>query len=162
MKVRAFDAFDRILRFLCAALMGAMTLAVILSVFFRYVLSWTAAWSEELITVFFISTTFLGTAMVSRDDEHINIDFIFHGKSRRRKAIIRLLISIVVILVQIIIFSAALKWIAVSGDLKTPGLEIPFKWLYSLLPASSVLVSLYETVKSIENIAVIASPEAAE
>jgi TRAP-type transport system small permease protein len=147
MKTQPFAYLDRLMRIMCAALMGAMTLAVILSVFFRYVFSMTAAWSEELITMLFISTSFLGTAMVTKDDEHINIDFLPNSLSPRRAAILRIIISVIVITVQAIVVKASFRWIAVNGNLKTPGLELPYRWFYSLLPMSAVLVCLYEAGK---------------
>jgi TRAP-type transport system small permease protein len=147
MKLQPFAFLDRLMRVACASLMGAMTLAVILAVFFRYVLSMTTAWSEELITMLFISTSFLGTAMVTKDDEHINIDFLLNAGSPRRSTIMRIVVSFIVIAVQLIVVNASIKWIAVNGNLKTPGLELPYKWFYSMLPISAILVCLYEIGK---------------
>jgi len=147
MKLQPFAFLDRLMRIVCATLMGAMTLAVILSVFFRYVLSMTTAWSEELITMLFIATSFLGTAMVTKDDEHINIDFLIKAMSPRRAAVMHIVISLIVIAVQVIVINASTKWIAVNGNQKTPGLELPYRWFYSLLPMSAILVCLYEIGK---------------
>ncbi len=147
MKFRLSTLFDDVVRASCAFLMGAMALAVILSVFFRYVFSLTTVWSEELITVLFLATSFLGTAMVAADDEHISIDFIFGAVPKRAAAALRALVSLIVLSVMVVVFLYALPWIAVSGELETPGLEIPFKWLYALLPTSCVLVCIVEVRK---------------
>lgn len=144
MKLRIADLPMRLLRILCAALMGALALTVILSVFFRYVLGITTVWSEELIAVLFVACTFLGTAMVARDGEHIEIDFLYGVLPPRGAAALRTLVSLVVVAVLAVVFKYSLPWIAVSGSLKTPGLEIPFKWLYALLPLSCVLTGLVE------------------
>jgi TRAP-type transport system small permease protein len=157
MKLQPFVFLDRLMRVMCASLMGAMTLAVILSVFFRYVFSMTAAWSEELITMLFISTSFLGTAMVTKDDEHINIDFLPNSLSPRHAAILRIIISVIVIAVQVIVVKASFKWIAVNGNLKTPGLELPYRWFYSLLPMSAIFVCLYEIGKIFRRVKLLAA-----
>ena len=143
-----FGAVGRLYRALCAAHMGLMALVVILSVFFRYVFSLTTVWSEELITVLFIATTFLGSAMVAADDEHIEIDLLFGILPKRAAAALRFFVSLIVIAVMVLVFRFSLAWIAVSGELRTPGLEIPFKWLYSLLPICCVLTGLVEVGKA--------------
>lgn len=147
MKLAPFKFLNGLLRGLCAALMGCMAVTVILSVFFRYVLSITTVWSEELIAVLFIAATFLGSAMVAQDDEHIEIEFIFTVLPRRGAMALRIVISLIVIAVMAVVFKYSLGWIAVSGDLLTPGLEFPFRWLYSLLPVSCVLTCLVESGK---------------
>jgi TRAP-type C4-dicarboxylate transport system permease small subunit len=147
MESRILRLLDGILRGVCAALMGLLALAVILSVFFRYVLSLTTVWSEELITVLFIATTFLGTAMVSKDNDHIAIEFLFEALPARAVRAVRIFVSLIVITVMAVVFQASLRWIAVSGDLRTTGLDLPFRWLYSLLPVSCVLVVLIEIGK---------------
>ncbi len=157
MKLQPFAFLDRLMRVACASLMGAMTLAVILSVFFRYVLSMTTAWSEELITMLFISTSFLGTAMVTKDDEHINIDFLLKAMTPRRSAVLHIVISLIVITVQSIVLNASFKWIAVNGNLRTPGLELPYRWFYSLLPMSAILVCLYEIGKIYRRVKILAA-----
>ncbi len=162
MKFQAAKFLDGALRAICAALMGAMALVVIISVFFRYVFSITTVWSEELISVLFVATTFLGTAMVARDEEHIEIDFIYDRLKPRGVAALRILVSIVVIGILAIVFKYSLGWIAVSGDLLTPGLEIPFKWLYALLPLSCILTCLVELVKIYRRLKIAFSQEAAQ
>lgn len=147
MRLQPLALLDKAVRFICAALMGAMTLAVILSVFFRYVLSMTTAWSEELITMLFVATSMLGTAMVSRSDEHISIDFLPRELPPRAAAALKASISIVVIAVMAVVLKASIRWIAVNGQLKTPGLELPYRWFYSLLPFSAGLVIVFEAEK---------------
>jgi TRAP-type C4-dicarboxylate transport system permease small subunit len=112
--------------------------------------------------VLFVATTFLGTAMVAKDEEHIEIDFIYERLKPRGVAALRALVSIVVIGILAIVFKYSLGWIAVSGALLTPGLEIPFKWLYALLPISCVLTSLVELGKIYRRLKVLFAPEAAQ
>ncbi len=160
MKFQAAKFLDGALRTLCAALMGVMALVVIVSVFFRYVFSITTVWSEELISVLFVATTFLGTAMVARDEEHIEIDFIYDRLKARGAAALRILVSLVVIAILAVVFKYSLGWIAVSGELLTPGLEIPFKWLYALLPISCALTGIVELGKIYRRLKIIFSAEA--
>lgn len=147
MSFRPLALLDKAIRAVCAALMGAMTLAVILSVFFRYVLSMTTAWSEELITMLFVATSMLGTAMVARADEHISIDFLPMSLPPRARAALKAAISLAVIAVMAVVLKASFRWIAVNGQLKTPGLELPYRWFYSLLPLSAGLVMIFELGK---------------
>jgi len=57
------------------------------------------------------------------------------------------------------VFQASLRWIAVNGELRTPGLELPFRWFYALLPLSCALVGLVEVGKIYRNVRILAARE---
>lgn len=151
---------DSLLDLLCILLAGSMTILVIVTVILRYVFGMTAVWSEELVTILFIGSSFFGTALAARNDEHITVDFIYALLSPSGKLILRSFISAIVIAVQVIVFLAALTWIQVAGGTPSPGLEIPFAYLYGMLPASCVLVCLYELSKILRNISSLLKLEA--
>lgn len=144
---RFAQRLDAAVSYLGIAAMGAMTAGVIVSVVFRYFFSLTAAWSEELIGLLFVTASFLGCIMAVRSSDHIGIDLVYEKFGAAGKRRLRIASGIVTAIVQVVVFDASLGWIAVSGNVPSPGLEIPFAWIYSLLPASCVLIVFYAALK---------------
>lgn len=141
------EKLSEILSYFSIFIMGLMSVLVIVCVFLRYVFSISFVWSEELITFLFLATTYFGVVLGVRYDEHIKIDFLTEKYGKKGKAISDILISILVIFVQFVVFKASILWIERVGDVLSPGMRIPNKIIYSMLPISCVLVVFYELWK---------------
>ena len=140
---RAIRVFDKALVVWCQAITAALALAVVLTVFLRYVLGITFVWAEEVITMLFVATTFFGAALGVKENEHINIPVLVDAlpaKSRRFMRIVGLVISIAVLFV---LFLKSLNWIEKSGSMVTPGLRVPERIFYYMVPAGAVLMAFY-------------------
>lgn len=151
---RIREALNRALGGLCIALMGAMTLIVIAAVFFRYVFALTTVWTEELITMLFAATTYLGCALATGRGDHIRIDF-FPNAPARVRALLAASLSAVAAATHCIVARAALNWISVAGNVPSPGMDVPYGIFYSLIPLCAALVCAYEILNIAENGAVL-------
>ena len=120
---------------------------MIACVFLRYVFSISFVWTEELITFLFLATTYFGLVLGVKYDEHIKIEFLTERYGRVGKAISDIAIALIVIFVQVIVLNASITWIDRVGNVLSPGMRIPNKIIYSMLPISCVLVTLYELLK---------------
>ncbi|TCO74545.1 TRAP transporter small permease [Marinisporobacter balticus] len=143
-----FDAcLTKIISWSCIFLMGLLTIFVITSVFLRYVCSISFVWAEELITFLFLATTYFGLVIGVRDNEHICIAFLSEKLNGKGKTVLGILIGIVIIFVQIIIVKESIHWIDQVGNVLSPGLRIPNKYIYYMMPTSCILVVVYEIIK---------------
>lgn len=139
-----FKGLDKFLTFLCMFLMSAMTILVIMSVFLRYLFNITFVWSEELITMLFISASILGCTIAIKQKEHIVVDFIFDVLSPIAAKVLRIVISLCNIFVMIVLIDASITWINTVGNTPTAGMRLPVYIFYSLLPISFGGIILYE------------------
>src|SRR3712207_746256 len=62
---------------LSLALFWAMTLAVFVQFFTRYVMNDSFAWTEEIATNLNVALVFVGSAMCVRMSRHIQVDFLY-------------------------------------------------------------------------------------
>ncbi len=77
------DFIDRIGGYLCAGLFGAMTLVVIMGVFFRYVINAPLSWTEEVSRYLMIWGASVGISLGVRSEEHVGLTVILDAiKSR--------------------------------------------------------------------------------
>lgn len=140
---KLFKVVDKALLAVCLSITGMMAVVIICAVFLRYVLGITFVWAEEVITMLFLGTTFFGAALVTKEDEHINIPIVLDAIPAKAKKVMLFsgyLISIIVIL---FLFFNSLVWIKKAGDLVTPGLRVPERYFYYMVPVSSVLMLFY-------------------
>lgn len=128
----------------CAFFMTMMAIAVMTSVFLRYVLGITFVWAEEAITMLFVATTYFGTIIGVRDNEHIRIDFFVELLPQKAQKVLDMIGTLMVILVQVVVIRESFVWIEAAGNFLNPALRIPNKYFYSLIPLSSALILLYE------------------
>jgi len=124
-------------------LISLMALSVIVSVFLRYVMALTFVWAEEVITMLFVSTTFFGAVIAVNYDEHIAISTVIDllPQGLRRAAVI--LGLLVVLGVQLTLLVTSISWISQVGNTLTPGLRLPIRYFYIMVPISSAMIVYY-------------------
>ncbi|MGY2064980.1 TRAP transporter small permease [Blastococcus sp. SYSU DS0619] len=125
--------------------------AVILRTFFNEIIFW----SEEAIIYLIIFSTFLGSVITMRHNEHVNVDIIAVFLKKRGKQVMAL-IGLTVFLVYLAVvgwFAWMLIFEPVSSNTVTPALGLPL-WVVTLpLPIGLTLMFLrgieifYRTVR---------------
>jgi TRAP-type C4-dicarboxylate transport system permease small subunit len=133
---------DRVLAVFLTILVGLMASGVMVSVFLRYVFNIAFAWSEELLTVVFIATSFFGAALGIREKEHISINF-FEKSSLKLKKMINTIAMAAVIAVAIVVFIKSLEWIQRVGGVPSPATGIPSGTFYLFVPISFAITIFY-------------------
>lgn len=141
------EILSKTLSFISIFLMGSLSFLVIICVILRYVFSISFVWSEELITILFLATTYFGLVLGVKHNEHIQIEFLTGKYGKRGKAISDIIIGLIVIFVQLIVFRASIVWIERVGNVLSPGMRIPNKIIYAMFPISCILVVFYEVWK---------------
>lgn len=146
MNGKLFKSIDRVIDLWCIFLMSAMAIAVVLSVFFRYVFSIVYVWSEELITMLFIGASFFGCVLAVKEKAHIVVELLLENLPNPARRVADVLISLINIFVQAVLIDASIAWIDAAGSSPTPGMRLPAYLFYSFLPITSALIILYEVV----------------
>jgi TRAP-type C4-dicarboxylate transport system permease small subunit len=140
---KLLGGFDRALLVWCLIVTALLAVVVILSVFLRYVLGITFVWAEEVITMLFIATTFFGAALATKEDEHIGIPALLEAVSKPVRKVLTIIGLAISIAVVVFLFHRSLNWINKAGDLVTPGLRVPERYFYYMIPISAVLMAFY-------------------
>lgn len=133
----------------CVVSAALLTLGVVLSVVLRYVFSVTFVWAEEAITTLFVATTFFGAAVAFKENEHINIGFLVEKLPRRTRKVLSVLELVILGGMHVVIIVSSWDWIGQVGKALTPGLRIPIRFFYSMIPAGAVLTLLFIAGKAV-------------
>lgn len=141
--MKAIRFLDKALSAVISALAGVMAVGVILTVVLRYVFHLSFNWFEELLTNSFVLMVFLGAALSVRENQHININILFHNWTGKKKLFIDIFDLAVMALVNVFMCIYSIKWIMAIGNTISPASGIPVGVWYVAVPIAAACGVLY-------------------
>lgn len=154
---------DRALRLALIVLMGAMVLAVTWQVVSRYLLASPSSWTEEFARYDLIWIGMLGTAYAFRTQVHIGLDLLPRKLKGRRARLLQwftLLVIIIFAVAVLVIGGGNLMLLTWQLRQTSAALGLPIAAVYSVIPLTGVLVTIYSIAAWREPPAPVAALEA--
>lgn len=138
------------IRVTTAILLMIMFVVIILEVIFRYVLTSSPFWTEELARYAMFYMVLVGSSAAMRQEQHPALTFVIQKFSAGFRRKWKLLLDSLVFLVLAVVFwegcvMAVEEWIG-----KTPALRISFFWVYLALPIGACLMMVEIIAKNVE------------
>jgi TRAP-type C4-dicarboxylate transport system permease small subunit len=134
---------DRLLRFLLTFLVGLFTVSVFLQVLIRFVLKYPLPWTEEVSRIAFVYTIFLGATIAVREKAHLNVDFLLVVLPPRLARAITLIGTALVAGFLFFVTWQGIEFVRRTGVQVTPVMQIPFRYLYLIIPSCGGLMLFY-------------------
>ena len=137
---------DKFLRFALAFLMTAMVGSVVWQVLSRYLFVVPAAWTEELARFLLIWIGMLGAAYAYRQGSHLGIDLLANKLEGIGKQRLNSVVHIVCLLFAAsVLVGGGGSLVSMTWELKqySAAMGLPIAYVYSVIPASGVLMSLF-------------------
>ncbi|MFQ6111155.1 MAG: TRAP transporter small permease [Nitrospinota bacterium] len=137
----------------CLTLFAAMTVIVLVQVFFRYILHNSLAWPEDLARYLMIWIAMVGAAVVAREDTHYHIEFIVDNLPRIPYVVVNLVCKAAVLLFLLFLLIYGFSTAMSQHDVISPSLGTPMVWPYMAIPVGALLLivnvalTLYEQVR---------------
>lgn len=103
--------------------------SILIQIFFRFFLSRSLTWSEELAQIFLIVLVFIGLVLVEENDEHLQIEILFSvfpKFERGMKSLGKILSSIF----AIVIMFSAFNILPATKFIKAKASGLPIKYVY--------------------------------
>lgn len=119
-------------------LLIAMTLALALQVFTRYILRASMAGTEEFARYAFIWVIMLGASICTKNCGHATVTILNDNLKGTVKLIHQIIIELLVLLACLVLLRYGFTMIAVSAKSHTPTLGIPTCVVYAALPVGCV------------------------
>lgn len=136
-------ALDRLLRGLLALLLGVLTVCVFLQVLVRFVFKYPLPWTEEVARIAFVYSIFVGATIAVREKAHINVDFALVLLPPPVARAVRLLGTALVAVFLCYMTWQGIEFVRATGVQVTPVMQVPFRYLYLIIPSSGALMLLY-------------------
>jgi len=136
---------------ICVTLLAAMSVLIVVQVFFRYVLQNSLSWSEELARYMFIWLIYIGISYGVKMRKHIAVDAVYTVMPKKVKPFYGLLgdLAFLAFAVLVVIYGLdVMNQIIASGQV-SPGAHIPMSIVYSAPWVGMTLTS----IRLIQNLA---------
>ncbi|MEL7186560.1 MAG: TRAP transporter small permease [Pseudomonadota bacterium] len=139
-------ALDKTLKTALAVLMTAMVASVVWQVLSRYLFVVPAAWTEELARFLLIWIGMLGAAFAYRHGSHLGIDLLANKLGDAGKNNLHRVVHVVCLLfaASVLIVGGG-SLMSMTWELKqySAAMGLPIAYVYSVIPASGVLIVLF-------------------
>jgi TRAP-type transport system small permease protein len=136
-------ALDRLLKYLLTFLIGLLTVSVFLQVLIRFVFKYPLPWTEEVSRIAFVYSIFVGAAIAVREKTHLNVDFLLVVLPADLARILKLAGTILVGIFLAFMTWQGIVFVQATGVQVTPVMQVPFRYLYLIIPSSGGLMLLY-------------------
>jgi TRAP-type C4-dicarboxylate transport system permease small subunit len=141
---------DKILSYIVAVLLVAMSGIVFGNVFSRYFLNTTLGWYEEVSRFMLIWIVFLGAVIAMIRSDHLGIDLLPLVFSPRVCRAMVVLTDVLVLAALAIMFQGAWEMAidSLASGWVASSIPIPYGWVYMIGPVSAVLMFIQTLIKT--------------
>lgn len=126
--------------------------AIIIQVFFRYVLKNPLVWPYEFSVYCFIYIVFFGAAVASRRNTHIAFGMIYDRMSVRKQLVISAVSNVFIAAVILMTFPSTFSFIRFMGTVTSSAMGIPMYLILSCFPLGLGLIALYVLLWAMKDI----------
>lgn len=143
---------NRIESILAVLFFAGMFGAIIIQVFFRYVLKNPLVWPYELSIYCFIYIVFFGAAIASRRNTHIVFGLMVDRMSVQAQLIVRIVTNLFVIAVLLLIFPSTFSFMQFMGTIRSSSMGLPMYFVLASFPFGMGLIILYSIIWTIRHV----------
>lgn len=119
------NLLDRAERFMSVLFLSGIVLAILLQVFFRYVLNSPLIGPEELATLLYIWLVFIGADIALRRGEHVSIDMLVNIFPNKLRLVSFLVTQISMLTICVVIVIYGIPLLRLQATSRTAALRIP-------------------------------------
>ena len=135
---------SRFEEYLCCVLFMGMLGLAFTNVVFRYFLSASIAFTEEIICACFVLLCMLGTAIVAKNQAHLGVSVLVEQMSERNRTICALAANILSIVFCLILFKTGTDMAMQQYRVKQISIALQWpEWIYgSFLPFGATMMAI--------------------
>ena len=130
-------------KWLAIALVAAITMIVIASVLWRYVLNDSIAWAEDAAKFLMVWLAFIGAPLGFRHGAHVSIELLPPGLPGGVRRVIRVLVHAIVLALMVMLawYGWQFAWNGRSQVALTVG-DVSMLWIFVCMPIGAAIMAL--------------------
>ncbi len=127
----------------CAILVGALSVVVFFQVFNRFVLKAPLAWSEDLGMLLFQWVAFLGAAVGVKRMRHFGIEMVVKALPEKVRHGVELLVPLIMAIVGLTMLIQGWTLLTLNWNRIYSTMNLSYTWAFLPIPLSGALILLY-------------------
>ena len=152
MRERIEDILYRIETALGVLFFTALFFAVILQVFYRYVLNDPLVWPFELSIYCYVFIIYIGGAMAARKQTHIAFNMLAGLMPARAQAALNALLHIFLIVIFALLIKPAIGYMDFVSGVRSSALGIPWSWVIAIFPLGMGLIIVHLLLRTADDV----------
>lgn len=149
---RVKNLMNFVLSYVTAFLLIIMTSLVLWQVFTRYILNDPSTFTEELVRIILVWTSFLGAAYAFGTRQHMSLIFLKEGLKGKKKILVSVVIdTLILIFAVFILIKGGYNLVSSTIAIKTPILQISKGLVYSVGPITGIFILFYQMINLYED-----------
>jgi len=120
----------------------SMFLAIVLQVFYRYILGSPLVWPFEFSVYCYIYVIYIGSVMAARRQSHVSFDMLYLRLPGRLRLALGIFTNVFVALMFLATLPSSIGYIRMVGAVPSSSLDVPWGAVLAVYPVGMVLVSL--------------------
>ncbi|AEA33129.1 TRAP transporter small permease [Hippea maritima] len=137
------NTINKLIEVLVVLLALILSFFMVLSVFYRYILNNSIYYSSELCRFLLVYITFLGSTVAYKHKAHIGVDVFVEYLPLKGKRFIELLIELSFLSFMVLLFVVSLKFLPMMWLQRTATLQLPYAYIFLIVPVSSAIFSIH-------------------
>ncbi|SFM46980.1 TRAP transporter small permease [Thermodesulforhabdus norvegica] len=146
------NTISRGLTLVCIVFMAAIVAVLFYAVVMRYVFHNPPSWSMEVSRLMFLWTVMLGSALVTRENSHIQITFILNALPKTPRTIWMVTMNLAMLFICLIIITEGIRIYPTVSEALSPSLGLSMGWFYLCIPVGAFFMALYVTENLIRTV----------
>jgi TRAP-type C4-dicarboxylate transport system permease small subunit len=134
------QSIQNLMKWVLSLVTGAMTLVVLLGVFFRYFLKAPLPWSEELARYLMVWGASLGAFVAFREGSHVGVTMLMDRLHGQTAIVLTKAAQFIVILFMATVMIEGFVLVSKIKGQTSAAMEIPMGWAYIAIPVGCLLI----------------------
>ncbi|MBI5581876.1 MAG: TRAP transporter small permease [Deltaproteobacteria bacterium] len=141
---RLLEELERVLKWICVALVVGLSVLVFLSVFLRYLFNSPLEWADEVVGFFILGLTYFGSAVACGRRSQIYVELLESFLKKKPGALrwVRVLTDGVVMIALVLMVLVGLQLCVDCRTQKTGILMLSYFWVYMIMPVGVAFMLL--------------------
>lgn len=140
---------DVVIRRVAFVALAGMILTITLQIIFRVFFD-ALVWSEEVARYLLVWTTFLGAALAYQRGRHIAVTFLVEALPANGATGVRFVANLVAITFFAVVVFVGIRYMRMQSFQVSASLRIPMSIIYTVIPASALIMLYYAVIDTIE------------
>lgn len=117
-------------------MLAVMSVVIVIQVIFRYFISYSLEWPEELGRYLFIASVYIGSSYVEQKERHLSITILRTSGGRWGRDYLPILVQIIVIAFSALmtIWGISMVQFVHESQQVAPAIQIPMYLVYTCIP----------------------------
>jgi TRAP-type transport system small permease protein len=137
--IKSDDILSKTVEIIVIFLTAVLCILTTTGVVTRYIFNFPLVWLYEVTVLTFVWTMFLAVSIAFKRGDHIFLEFLVHGVSKKMRKYVRIFISLVIVFFLLNVIYYGIQIVSTTIDQSYQTIPVSTAWFYGSFPVGAVI-----------------------